>query len=115
MIGARTTRTCPRAGQGGHHFTTQSQRKVRQAHRRSSSAEDRPHAHAARGDLHRRLGRRAEARAAFEQASTLTTSEPEQRYLQNGFANSGEGDSPFGDSGFGEWLIATNQANGRDP
>ena len=38
--------------------------------------------HAARADLYRRLGRREEARAAYEQASALAKSEPEQRYLE---------------------------------
>jgi RNA polymerase sigma-70 factor (ECF subfamily) len=39
-------------------------------------------AHAARADLCRRLGRKSEARAAYEQAYALTKSEPEQRYLK---------------------------------
>ncbi|HEY0944003.1 MAG TPA: RNA polymerase sigma factor [Opitutaceae bacterium] len=39
-------------------------------------------AHAARADLCRRLGRRAEARAAYEQALARAKSEPEQRYLE---------------------------------
>jgi RNA polymerase sigma-70 factor (ECF subfamily) len=39
-------------------------------------------AHAARADLYRRLGRRAEARAAYAQALALAKSEPEQRYLE---------------------------------
>jgi RNA polymerase sigma-70 factor (ECF subfamily) len=38
--------------------------------------------HAARADLYRRLGRRQEARAAYEQAHALAKSEPEQRYLE---------------------------------
>lgn len=38
-------------------------------------------AHAARADLCRRLGRVAEARAAYEQALALTHQEPERRYL----------------------------------
>lgn len=38
--------------------------------------------HAARADLYRRLGRRQEARAAYEQARALPKSEPEQRYLE---------------------------------
>jgi RNA polymerase sigma-70 factor (ECF subfamily) len=38
-------------------------------------------AHAARADLLRRLGRRADARAAYEQARTLAKQEPEQRFL----------------------------------
>src|SRR5574341_267512 len=43
-------------------------------------------AHAARADLCRRLGRTAEARAAYEQALTLTQQEPEQRFLQRRLA-----------------------------
>ncbi len=39
-------------------------------------------AHAARADLHRRLGQRDEARAAYAQALALAKSEPEQRYLE---------------------------------
>src|SRR5438094_4954407 len=39
------------------------------------------HAHSARGDLLRRLGRTEEALAAYEQALTLTTQEPERRFL----------------------------------
>lgn len=39
-------------------------------------------AHAARADLHRRLGHRPEARTAYEQALALATSAPEQRYLR---------------------------------
>ena len=38
---------------------------------------------AARADLCRRLGRREEARAAYEQAIAWAKSEPEQRYLEN--------------------------------
>ncbi len=38
-------------------------------------------AHAARADLCRRLGRRAEARASYEQALALTQQEPERRFL----------------------------------
>ena len=38
--------------------------------------------HAARADLYRRLGRRQEARAAYDQAQALAKSEPEQRYLE---------------------------------
>jgi RNA polymerase sigma-70 factor (ECF subfamily) len=41
-----------------------------------------PLAHAARADLYRRLGRTAEARAAYHQALTLTQQEPERRFLQ---------------------------------
>ena len=39
-------------------------------------------AHSARADLFRRLGRRDEARAAYEQARTLAKSAPEIRYLE---------------------------------
>lgn len=39
-------------------------------------------AHAARADLCRRLGRSGDARAAYEEALTLTNSEPERRYLE---------------------------------
>lgn len=39
-------------------------------------------AHAARADLCRRLGKTAEARAAYEQALSLTRQEPERRFLE---------------------------------
>jgi len=39
-------------------------------------------AHAARADLLRRLGRSADARAAYELALTMSTLEPERRYLE---------------------------------
>jgi RNA polymerase sigma-70 factor (ECF subfamily) len=39
-------------------------------------------AHAARADLYRRLGRGAEARAAYERAVTLTHQAPERRFLE---------------------------------
>jgi RNA polymerase sigma-70 factor, ECF subfamily len=39
-------------------------------------------AHSARADLFRRLGRRGEARAAYEQARALAKSDPEIRYLE---------------------------------
>jgi RNA polymerase sigma-70 factor (ECF subfamily) len=39
-------------------------------------------AHAARADLCRRLGRRAEAEAAYRQAVSLARQEPERRFLQ---------------------------------
>jgi RNA polymerase sigma-70 factor (ECF subfamily) len=39
-------------------------------------------AHAARADLHRRLGHRTEAKAAYERALALTKQGPEQRFLQ---------------------------------
>ena len=38
--------------------------------------------HAARADLYRRLGRTAEARAAYQQALALTQQEPERRFLE---------------------------------
>ncbi len=44
-------------------------------------------AHAARADLCRRLGRTAEARAAYQQALTLTQQEPERRFLERRIAN----------------------------
>jgi RNA polymerase sigma-70 factor, ECF subfamily len=40
------------------------------------------HAHAARADLCRRLGRTDEARASYERALKLTRQEPERRFLQ---------------------------------
>jgi RNA polymerase sigma-70 factor (ECF subfamily) len=43
-------------------------------------------AHAARADLCRRLGRKAEARAAYEQALALTRQEAEQRFLEKRLA-----------------------------
>jgi RNA polymerase sigma-70 factor (ECF subfamily) len=43
-------------------------------------------AHAARADLCRRLGRRAEARAAYERALALTRQEPERRFLERRLA-----------------------------
>jgi len=39
-------------------------------------------AHSARADLCRRLGRTAEARAAYERALQLTQQEPERRFLE---------------------------------
>jgi RNA polymerase sigma-70 factor (ECF subfamily) len=39
-------------------------------------------AHAARADLHRRLGNRAEAAASYERALALARQEPERRFLQ---------------------------------
>jgi len=38
-------------------------------------------AHAARADLHRRLGNRAEAKTSYEHALTLARQEPERRFL----------------------------------
>jgi RNA polymerase sigma-70 factor (ECF subfamily) len=43
-------------------------------------------AHAARADLCRRLGRTAEARAAYQRALTLTRQEPERRFLDHRLA-----------------------------
>jgi RNA polymerase sigma-70 factor, ECF subfamily len=43
-------------------------------------------AHAARADLCRRLGRTAEARAAYERALGLTNQEPERRFLERRLA-----------------------------
>ena len=43
-------------------------------------------AHAARADLCRRLGRTAEARAAYERALSLTRQEPERRFLEQRLA-----------------------------
>ena len=43
-------------------------------------------AHAARADLCRRLGRTAEARAAYERALALTRQEPERRFLERRLA-----------------------------
>jgi RNA polymerase sigma-70 factor (ECF subfamily) len=39
-------------------------------------------AHSARADLCRRLGMKAEARAAYQQALALTRLEPERRFLE---------------------------------
>ncbi len=39
-------------------------------------------AHSARADMYRRLGRRAEARSAYEKALALTQQEPERQFLQ---------------------------------
>ena len=43
-------------------------------------------AHAVRADLHRRLGRAADARAAYERALALTRQEAEQRFLRRRLA-----------------------------
>lgn len=43
-------------------------------------------AHAARADLNRRLGKDADARAAYEQALALTQQEPERRFLRSRLA-----------------------------
>jgi RNA polymerase sigma-70 factor (ECF subfamily) len=47
---------------------------------------DYPPAHAARADLCRRLGRAADARAAYERALGLTRQEPERRYFRRRLA-----------------------------
>jgi len=39
-------------------------------------------AHAARADLFRRLGRKAEARSAYERALALAVEDPERRLLE---------------------------------
>ena len=52
---------------------------------RGQLAEYRP-AHAARGELYRRLGETAKARSAFERALALTRQEPERRYLERRLA-----------------------------
>jgi RNA polymerase sigma-70 factor (ECF subfamily) len=39
-------------------------------------------AHSVRADMHRRLGRTAEARASYEKALALTRQEPERQFLQ---------------------------------
>jgi len=39
-------------------------------------------AHAARADLFRRLGRKAEARSAYERALALAVEEPERRLIE---------------------------------
>jgi RNA polymerase sigma-70 factor (ECF subfamily) len=39
-------------------------------------------AHSARADLYRRLGRTAEARAAYQQALSLARQEPVRRFLE---------------------------------
>jgi RNA polymerase sigma-70 factor (ECF subfamily) len=44
-------------------------------------------AHSARADLCRRLGRKADARAAYERALALTRQEPERRFLQRRLAD----------------------------
>jgi RNA polymerase sigma-70 factor, ECF subfamily len=47
-------------------------------------------AHAARADLRRRLGRRAEARTSYERALNLARQEPERRFLQRRIAELGD-------------------------
>jgi len=48
-------------------------------------------AHAARADLLRRLGRRDEARSAYERALALAQQEPERRFLRKRLGQLGEG------------------------
>jgi RNA polymerase sigma-70 factor (ECF subfamily) len=43
-------------------------------------------AHAARADLHRRLGQKNEAQAAYQQAHALARQEPERRFLEKRLA-----------------------------
>jgi RNA polymerase sigma-70 factor (ECF subfamily) len=44
------------------------------------------HSHAAVADMHRRLGHRTEARAAYERALTLVQQEPDRRFLEKHLA-----------------------------
>jgi RNA polymerase sigma-70 factor (ECF subfamily) len=46
-------------------------------------------AHAARADLCRRLGRKAEAIASYERALSLSRQEPERRFLERRIAELG--------------------------
>lgn len=50
---------------------------------------DYPLAHSARAELCRRLGKKAEARAAYERALALTQQEPERRFLERRLAELG--------------------------
>ncbi len=47
-------------------------------------------AHSARAELYRRLGKTAQARAAYEQALALTRQEPERRFLEQRLAELGD-------------------------
>ena len=47
------------------------------------------HAHSARADLCRRLGRVDEARASYQRALTLSKQEPERRFLERRIAQCG--------------------------
>jgi RNA polymerase sigma-70 factor (ECF subfamily) len=47
---------------------------------------DYPLAHMARAELSRRLGKTAQARAAYDQALSLTRQEPERRFLERRLA-----------------------------
>jgi RNA polymerase sigma-70 factor (ECF subfamily) len=42
-----------------------------------------PLAHAARADLHRRLGNKADARSSYERALAITPMGPQHRFLEN--------------------------------
>jgi RNA polymerase sigma-70 factor, ECF subfamily len=44
--------------------------------------EDYPLTHSVRADFYRRLGKRAEARAAYQEAITRTKMAPERRFLE---------------------------------
>jgi RNA polymerase sigma-70 factor (ECF subfamily) len=48
-------------------------------------------AHSARADLLRRLGRKGEARAAYEKALSITDAQPERRFLEKRLAELGPG------------------------
>ncbi len=48
----------------------------------SGQLEEYPYLHSTRADLERRLGRRAEAAAAYRRALELTTNEPERAFLE---------------------------------
>jgi RNA polymerase sigma-70 factor (ECF subfamily) len=47
-------------------------------------------AHAAQADLCRRLGRKADARTAYQRALALTRQEPERRFLERRLAELGD-------------------------
>jgi RNA polymerase sigma-70 factor (ECF subfamily) len=47
---------------------------------------DYPPAHSARAELCRRLGKTAEARAAYERALALTRQEPQRRFIERRLA-----------------------------
>ena len=53
-------------------------------------------AHCARGELCRRLGQTAEARAAFERAFDLAKQDPERRFIQKRLSELGSGDHSQG-------------------
>jgi RNA polymerase sigma-70 factor (ECF subfamily) len=55
---------------------------LRAIERLERELEDYEYLHAARADLLRRLGRSADARAAYERALELVRSEPERRFLE---------------------------------